>query len=351
MDACSFDFGDGAEFAHGEGVSGIPGEQDNSSHELSKCSGSGMMHGQSILTMQVAQREWLNPNGPVSGQGSIANASTVANIAKLHEELRKHLETIPCLIVHYGAFDGDFESLMLFGRALSKEHNGELPVAFCATGARGRDVIAPEHVAAAILKGISVFYHVLNQQDFNDLGRQLGICAVQAREEKIDISQVRFILVLDKAAGFVLGKIIRDCEDDRTLLVDEDDTHKSQSSKTEKTVESEAKHKVDERFLLSTKYLPQVEALQEIPSTMMNKEWGAKMSMHAFRNAHYPPTAIEKARPPLDQLGFFLAFHPFGMSYVIAISLLPDKGQLVKKLLESWVSTMLGTPIRFIDAM
>jgi hypothetical protein len=330
----SFDFGEGSETTKGDIVIGIPGECDVTSHELNKCSSPSSLADLSLFSMHIAQREWLDQQA----KQNVGNSATVANIPKLRDAIKIHLDAAPCLIVHYGVIENDFESLVLLARSIAEDSENEIPVAFCATGMSGKDFIALENVAATVLNGVSVFYHVEDSVGIRDLGIQLDKCATMARAAKKDISPIHLIVVIDRAAGYVLGGAIRDDSDDRIFITD--------SSEEDFQIARKAN-----RFELATKYLPQVETMQEASSTIMSKEWEAKMSTHGFRNAHYPSSAIVQAKFPLDQLGFILAFHPFGMSFVIATALLPEKGQQVKKLLESWVNTVLGTPVRFIRAM
>lgn len=331
--ATSFDFGEGAEVATGSIVPGIPGECDANSHDFSICLNPGVLLKQSMISMFVSQREKLM----TSGGNGINNISTVANIPKLGEALKTHLEEAPCLVIHYGDRKCDFETMVIFVRSISAKSKGNIPIAFYAKDAKGPDFITVNDVPDRILNGVSVFYHAEDPDEFEAFGAVLSRCATMATEKRLDISPIQFIVVIDRTAGFILGKTIRDEGDDRLFLVDGGERE-----------QGKAQH--DKGFELATRYLPQVEAIQEVPPTMIRKEWETKMSTHIFRNAHFPPSAIDSAKFPLDHLGFFLAFHPFGPSYVIAMSLLPDKGSLVKKLLEAWVSTSLGSPVRFIKA-
>jgi len=328
------DFGGGSEEVKPLADSSLSGECDMTSHDLNRCQNPNKADDQSILKTYVAQREWINPTSP----RTFVNASSAANIPTLRAELKQHLEAVPCLIVHFGSPKTDLAALLTFCRQLVAEHpDGSLPMAFCATQIRGSDVIEAGQVPDALTNGISVVFHVEGIEDLKVLGIQLGHCAKIAREKHLDISEMRVILIIDKAASLLLSKVIRDGTDDRDYVVDH---------KFEEYVDACAKNK----FELVTKYLPQVEIIGETASTMMTKEWATKMAKHQFRNSHYLPTTVEKAKWPLDQLAFILSYHPFGMSYVLADMLLPEKGQMVKRLLEAWVNTFLGSPIRFIQS-
>jgi hypothetical protein len=86
---------------------------------------------------------------------------------------------------------------------------------------------------------------------------------------------------------------------------------------------------------------------------------------HAFRNIKFPAIYLPNVPPPskddptkspdspnviLDYLGLYLALLPFGRVDVIAMTSLTWKGELVKRLLESWINTTIGVPEKFIRA-
>jgi hypothetical protein len=334
MTTLGLDFGGGAEELKPFTSTGLTGECDPISHELNRCRDPNKVDDQSIFKAHVAQREWINPTSPKT----YVNASSAGNIPSLQNELKRHLETVPCLIIHFGSPQTDFSAIRLFCQHLVAEHpNGDLPIMFCAASIQGADVIKVEQIPEMLTIGISIVYNAISNEDLRLLGIQMGQCAKIAREKHLDISEIRVILVIDKAASLILGKTIRDDADDRDYVVDHSNKEYIDVCKKNK-------------FELATKYLPQVEILGETSSSMMMKEWATKMTKHQFRNAHFLPTAIERAKWPLDQLSFLLSYHPFGMSFVLADMLLPENGQMVKRLLESWVNTFLGNPIRFIQA-
>lgn len=287
-----------------------------------------------LLVVHVSQRECLSASETLN----VRNAATVGNIPKLQSELENHLSSSPCLILHYGTYDIDFESMIVLGRLIAAKGGGKIPVAFCVAPnitVSGEDFILADALPDALLNGVSVFFNVQMHSDLRTICAQFGRCAMMARERRLDISSIKFIMIIDRTAGFILGSLIRDEGDDRAYLFDEvrnsGDSHRQKND-------------------LTTKYLPQVESMQEPKPTLMTKDWEASMLMHAFRNAHCPPTMVEIAKFPLDQLGFILAYNPFGKSHVIALTLLPDKGVQVKKLLESWINLVIGTPSMFIRA-
>ena len=357
--------------SEGSRVRGVPEGDDGQSHDLSRSSPvttvDGQAHdrrSQSILCTYMPQREWLGTTHTLS------NASTVANIPKLRDELRRHLEEAPCLVIHCGTYQTDFESLIAFATALSDSHrpataaataaatasgSSQLPVAFCATEAKGRYVIGVDSIATALLRGCSVFYHLITAAHAQSLASQLSLCAALAREQKVDISPIRLIIIIDRTATYVISRAIREESEDRAFLADPDsEMHRNRTSVSLAAGSGgsggSGGRAVGERMSLVTQYLPQVEPIQTFEPTMMSKEWEARMTVHAFRNSHSPPTTIRDTRFPLDLLGFFLAYHPFGQSFVLAAALLPEKGPMVRKLLESWVNSILGTPTRFFVA-
>lgn len=321
----TLDFGDetsGSDVVTGMAASG------GGSRDMSKCQAPSVLGGHPLLYTHIAQRECLVAGVPLTRQ----NTATVANVEKTREMLRGHLVAAPCLIVHYGTYETDFESLMDFGRAVAAESKDEIPVAFCAANARGKDVIDPKDVPSAILRGVSVFYNISASRDFVTIGDVLSRCAERAsttKPQKLDISPIRLVVVIDRTASYLISQVVRDGNDDKYWLVEGEDSS---------------------RFNIANSYLPQVEPVQDVASTLVSKDWETKMKTHVFRTSHFPPSAINSARYPLDQLGFLLAFHPFGASYVVTVALLAEKGMLVRKLYEAWISTTLGTPSRFITS-
>ncbi|MFA5091426.1 MAG: hypothetical protein WC483_02235 [Candidatus Paceibacterota bacterium] len=345
-----FDFGDGSE--KGEVISGIPTECDHTSHSLSTVADPSKADGRPILVVNISQRESLVPEAPMS----LTNVSSAANSVRIRAELEAHLEAAPCMIVFYGAYAMEFESMIVLARSISSKGKGKVPIAICAPHVTGSDVIRSDAIASTIIRGVSVFYYVATLADFTTLSQQLAVCANSARESKKDISPIRFILILDKALTLLLATAIRDEGDDRLFLFDEKQERKEeeklrrQAGEEERAKIASIERNRDVRRELSTKYFPQVETTQSLTPSMVCKEWEACTTGHMFRNAHFPPTALSEIKPPLDILSGFVAFHPFGRSFVLANVLLPKKGELVKKLLETWISTILGTPSRFIRA-
>jgi hypothetical protein len=322
------DFGEGEN--RGATVSTMGGELEGSSgysSGLERVSEPSILLDHRILTVHIAQRELLDPT---KGTES-SNIATVANITHLAEDVKAHLYEAPCLIIHYGATSPDFLSFVALMRKIATK---DVPIVCCGQGISGKDVITNVEIAKYMMKGVSVAYNVLGMPELEALARQLDLCVKQAVEEKKALSAVRLLIVIDLTACYLLGKAIRDEADDRLFLVDRDPKDKNGTRRCE----------------LITKYLPQVESSKEVTPTLICKDWEAAMSTHSFRNAHYPPEAIDRPKIPLDALGFITAFHPFGPSFIIASALLPNKGPFVKKLLESWVSTILGHPARFIRA-
>lgn len=276
-----------------------------------------------VFSSCIPQREWIDKS---KGDGW-ANAASAANMPKLRDELTKHLLQVPCLVIHCGDFEYDFTSMMHFALGLSDASKGKLPVAFCSDEARGRRVVGVSEIPNLLLNGCSVFYRLVTPPHANRLAEQLSIFAGLARQRNVSIEPMRLIVVIDKAMSCALASKIRSVEDDRNYVSYE--------------------HAAAD---VTLQYLPQVERNVAVVPTGISKSWETHMEGHIFRNTHQSPTRVSTARFPLDYLGFFLAFHPAGQSYVLANMLLPENGEKVRSLIESWVNAILGTPLRFIAA-
>lgn len=354
----SFDFGDdpsSSSSADGGEVLGIPTSTDHSSHTLSTVTEPSKIDGHPILTVNVSQREKLVPDiEPMT----TTNVASIANISRLRSDIEAHLTETPCMVILFGAFETEFVPLMAFARSVATKSKGQIPVALCAPNITGPDVIGIEMIPSTIIRGVSVFYYAASRDDFFAIRDQFAICARLARESKKDISPIRLLLLLDKAVTLNISKLIRDEGDDQLFLFDDGKERKEERKAINQIQDVDGIRRFeatkDEKRMLVTKYFPQVEALQMQAATMVCKEWEATMVGHIFRNSHFPPPAAADSKIPkipLEYLSAILAFHPFGRSFVIANALLPNKGEMVKKLLETWISTTLGTPSRFIHAM
>ena len=321
-----FDFG--AE-ERGAPITGMGGIREVVSRDLSKSGVPNAIGGRAILTLNVSQRETIDGSDATTPN----NVASVANVGKTRQEIEGHLRDAPCFIIHYGTYKNDFESLMRFLRKISESGDDDIPVAFYAKQAAGSDVLTQEKIPDAVLRGVSVVFHVDSLADLKDMKAVFEKVAERAREEKKDISDIRLLMLLDRTACFKIGTSIRDAKDDMMYFNDDDNAEGNES-----------------RLALAMQYLPQIEGFQDLPSTMLMKLWESKMLRHTFRNPHHVPQVVDPPKFPLDHLGFMLAYHPFGPSFVVATTLLAEKGTMVKRLLEAWVNTYLGTPIRFISA-
>jgi len=314
--------------------------------QLHSSGDSNVIDGMPILQIAVPQREKIIANRATKGKADpvkeLENAATASNITRVAATLIGHLYDATCLVLHYGALDPDFNSLRLLCRKANDKLSEEqrIPVVFCSKRlpSNGSDVINSNQISSMLLQDVSVCYHITHSSDFDDLADAMATCAEYATEEKISLSDIRLLIIFDRSAGFLLGKLIRDQNDDSIFIT---------AGSGEEAIDPK-----DRRLNIARRYQPQVEPIDNVSPTLIAKEWEVGIKNHMFRNATFPSvTAESPAKFPLDYFGFVMAYHPFGHSYILAVALLPEKGEQVKKLIEAWVNYQLGTSVRYINAV
>ena len=269
---------------------------------------------QSNLVVHVSPREDLPDKRP----------AIVANIAKIRNQIVAHLEHEQCFILYYGHAKTELPEFVKLAESVEA-------VVLCSTDASAHRTVTAEQVPDALSKGYSVVMCMGGKEGYTQLGIALsGI----TNFEDIDCRNIRTIVVIDKTSGFLIGKLVRTPTDDYGYFADTQDM--SSSGKKFK-------------FEILNKYNPQIIPQGDITPDSIKKKWECEMSCHRFRNSLFP--SIYNENPGfLDNLGFCISYIPFSIPIVYAVTLLPDKGEEAKSLLEAWVNYTIGTLNKFIKA-
>lgn len=345
--------GSGAASAPGSAASGVP----SGSGAVAGGSGVGSMHvgeghpqaqshiihGGTDYVVHVAQSAVvLGTNDPTIIMTVPTTAAIVANWIR-----GEH-----CILIHYGNTDVEFASIVKLCTQLRLKE--QVPV-LCSSrtyDAAGSTICIPrEDVVGKFMSGESIVVHFVGQSDAIELGqifaRIATSCAQQRgpKEARIDLTKVRFGLLIDTDGGRGIESRILDVATGEQLFMAEYDEDRTKRL-TKAGMPTARARRVDS---IMTYYKPQVIPSDPPTPSVLQKEWETNAGCHAFRNSIIPPIQDPALVVPVGGFSALLSSSPFGKSGVVGIAILAERGEQLKYLIEYMINVCLGAPTKWIS--